>query len=253
MGARGPCPQRFPGAVVGKSRTTGSCYRTSVSSTIAKGSPGAGHCWHHRHRLSSQAPAWGWGRRGGGGSGMTRGRDARPGKLQKIGKKKKKIHPSSQKAPYAASADSPREDAWLNQGEMPPPWIQEGTRRGGLSHPARDGHHGGHGLAKMPPRAGTPHWDGHPPQWHPQMGSVGHPSITPAISGWFPLSHPRQHPSLPAPPTLLKPPPQHRCSSVPNPGAALSTFSHIGTTHNCSKATNKSKNVLVPKRARRRR
>lgn len=51
-GRRGPCPRRCPGAVVGKSRTTGSCYRTSVSSTIAKGSPGAGH---RRHRLGSQA------------------------------------------------------------------------------------------------------------------------------------------------------------------------------------------------------
>lgn len=144
--------------------------------------------------------------------------------------KKKKIHPSSQKAPYAASADSPREDAWLNQGEMPPPWIQEGTRRGGLSHPARDGHHGGHGLAKMPPRAGTPRWDGHPPQWHPQMGSVGHPSITPAISGWFPLSHPRQHPSLPAPPTLLNHLPSTDAHPSPTP-ALLSPPSPILALH----------------------
>lgn len=170
MGARGPCPQRFPGAVVGKSRTTGSCYRTSVSSTIAKGSPGAGHCWHHRHRLSSQAPAWGWGRRGGGGSGMTRGRDARPGKLQKIGKKKKKFTHPARKLRMQPQQIPPVRMLGLTRGRCHPRGSRRGQEGGVCPIPlvmATTGDtawprclHGlGHHVGMDTPPNGTPRWD----------------------------------------------------------------------------------------------
>lgn len=167
-----PNPQRSPGAVVGKSRTTGSCYRTSVSSTIAKSSPGAG---------SSSATGPGTGTRWGHGDKVgTRGHAARPGKLQKIGKIFK-IHPFWQKTPCAA----PEDGVWLNHGEMPPPRSRRGQEVG-LILPTMAT------VVTRPGRDASTGWDTTlgwtPTQWHPWMGSDGHPAVTPIILGCFPRS-----------------------------------------------------------------
>lgn len=203
MGARGPCPRRFPGAVVGKSRTTGSCYRTSVSSTIAKGSPGAGH---HRHRLSSQALA----------RGLVRERHTQPrcqawrAAKKNRGKKCNFTCPARKSQARALQSSVVMLRSTLGRCHHPGPGARGGGGRILLVMAT---------MGTRPGRDASTGWDTTlgwtPLQWHPWMGLTAIPPSPRQfrVVSTFP---PQQHPSLPASPPL-KPPPRPRRSSVPQP------------------------------------